>query len=307
MELAVSGNLQPLKAAFDRYVAFIDASPRTIEAYTRATRQLLEYLIDQGITAPQREDIMAYRDHLKATGHKPTTVQNYLTAARLFFTWTEREGIYPNVADHVKGPRLDKGHKKDELTPQQCKDILASIDTGDLQGLRDYAMIALMMTGGLRCVEVSRANKGDMRPSGGHTVLYVQGKGHEERTESVKVDPSVEAAIRAYFKARGACDDDAPLFASTSNNNRGKRITTRTVSGIVKNRMRAAGYDSERLTAHSLRHTAVTTALLAGATLEEAQQFARHESVTTTMVYAHHLDKAKNRCATLIAKAILGD
>ncbi len=60
--------------------------------------------------------------------------------------------------------------------------------------------------------------------------------------------------------------------------------------------MRAAGFDSERLTAHSLRHTAITQALLAGSPLQEVQQFARHSSINTTQVYAHNLDRLQGSC-----------
>jgi integrase len=66
----------------------------------------------------------------------------------------------------------------------------------------------------------------------------------------------------------------------------------------------AAGYDSSRLTAHSLRHTAVTLSLLGGKSLQEVQQFARHTNIATTQIYAHNLDRAKNNCEEVVAKAI---
>ena len=72
-------------------------------------------------------------------------------------------------------------------------------------------------------------------------------------------------------------------------------MSTRSISGICKAAMGEAGYNSSRLTAHSLRHTDVTLALLNGIGLEETMEFARHANIATTMIYAHHLDKAKNR------------
>jgi integrase/recombinase XerD len=290
--------------AFSRYVAFLDASPKTVETYTRATRQLLAYFSLKGIQQPTREDILAFRDELTATGHKPSTVQNYIVAARLFFAWLEQEGLYPNIAAHLKGAKLDKAHKKDYLTSKQVKAVLNDIERDTLTGKRDYAILVLMITGGLRTIEVSRANIEDLRTLGDDSVLYVQGKGHTEKTDFVKLDAHVEAAIRDYLKARSAADLKEPLFTSTSNNSRGGRLSTRTVSGIVKERMQEAGYDSDKLTAHSLRHTAVTLSLLAGKPLEEVQQFARHANMQTTLIYAHSLDKAKNTCSSAIAKAI---
>lgn len=291
---------------FTRFLAYLDSSLKTVETYTRALRQLFNYFSLNGIRQPTRGDILAFRDELKASGHKPTTIQSYITATKLFFKWTAQEGLYPNIAEHLKGAKLNRDHKKDYLTSRQIKEVLDSIERDTLKGLRDYAILTLMITGGLRAIEVVRADVGDIRTVGDFTALYVQGKGREEKTEYIKISPQVEKAIWAYLTARGEKDEKAPLFSSTSNNNRGVRLTTRSVSGIVKTRLQQAGYNSPRLTAHSLRHTAVTLSLLAGKDIAEVQQFARHANIATTMIYNHALDKAKNGCSEAITQAILG-
>ena len=288
---------------FNSFIEYLDASPKTVETYTRAVRQFFKYIYENGINQPTREDVIAYREYLKDT-HKPTTVQNYIVSVRIFFQWTEQKGLYPNVAEHIKGAKLDKNHKKDYLTSRQVKKVLETAKEESLQGLRDYAILALMFTGGLRTIEVSRANIEDLRTAGDCEVLYLQGKGHEEKTDYIKLIPEVEDAIRAYLKARGSVDPTEPLFTSTSNNSKGERISTRTVSGIVKTALKNAGYDSDKLTAHSTRHTAVTLALMGGQKLEEVQQFARHKNLATTLIYAHNIDRAKNNCEATIAKAI---
>lgn len=288
---------------FKSFIDYLDASPKTVETYTRAIRQFFKYIYENGITQPTRDTVLAYREWLKET-HKPTTVQNYIVAVRLFFKWTEQENLYPNVADHVKGAKLDKNHKKDYLTSRQVKKVLETAREDNIQGLRDYAILALMFTGGLRTIEVSRANVEDLRTAGDNEVLYLQGKGHEEKTDYIKLMPEVEDAIRAYLKARGTAEPTEPLFTSTSNNSKGNRMSTRTISGIVKKALVNAGYDSDKLTAHSTRHTAVTLALMGGQKLEEVQQFARHKNLATTLIYAHNIDRAKNNCEATIAKAI---
>ena len=289
---------------FERFINYLDASPKTVETYKKALRQFFNYIGVHGIRQPQREDVLAFRDDLKASGLKPTTVQNYITATRIFFKWTAQEGLYPNIAEHVKGAKLDKNHKKDYLTSRQAKEVLAGVQTDSEEGLRNYAILSLMVTGGLRTIEVSRADVGDLRTVGENTVLFVQGKGREEKTEYIKISAPVEKAIRSYLKARDLTTEEQPLFTSTSNNSRGKRITTRTVSSIVKTALKNAGYDSARLTAHSLRHTAITLALLAGREITEVQQFARHANLNTTMIYNHALDQAKNGCSDAITNAI---
>ena len=71
----------------------------------------------------------------------------------------------------------------------------------------------------------------------------------------------------------------------------------------MKGAMKAAGYDSKRLTAHSLRHTDATTALQKGASLRDVQQVLRHTSITVTQVYLHELDRLNNNAEDLNAAA----
>ena len=197
---------------------------------------------------------------------------------------------------------------------------MESVERDNLKGLRDYAILTLMFTGGLRTIEVSRADISDLRVVGDTTVLFVQGKGKEEKTDFVKIPFQVEKAIRDYLKVRKTSDVNEPLFSSTSNNNYGRRLSTRSISGMVKQRLKMAGYNSDRLSAHSFRHTAVTPvsythldvykrqavtlSLLGGQSLQEVQQFARHVNITTTQIYAHNLERAQSKCEEVIAGAI---
>ena len=292
-----------LSDIYNSYADFLDASPRTIQTYTGNIRQFIKWTQENGIQKPTRQDILTYREELKERC-KPSTVQNYITALRLFFSWTAQVGIYPNIAEHIKGAKLDPAHKKDYLNASQVQAVLNNIDTQTARGKRDYSIIALMVTGGLRDIEVSRANIEDLKTLGNNTILYLQGKGREERTEYIKVVPEVEQPLREYLKTRQNAKDAQPLFTSLSNNSKGERLTPKSISSIVKERFINAGYNSERLTAHSLRHSAVTLSLIGGLPLEEVQQFARHKNISTTQIYAHNLERAKNRSEDTIAGSI---
>lgn len=285
-----------------RFLEYLDASEKTVQTYTRALRQFFKFLYENNITQPQRTDVLAFRDNLKDKGRKPTTIKSYIVAVRLFFQWTNQEDLYPNIAEKIKGAKLDQAHKKDYLTVDQIKDVLNNIDTSTLTGARDYAIILLMVTGGLRTIEVSRADMDDMRNVGNSPALYIQGKGREEKTEYVKLPLQVFKAIGRYREMLEKQYD--VLFVSTSNNNKGQRLTTRSISGIVKKRLKEAGYTSNRLTAHSLRHTAGTLNLMNGGTLEETQQLLRHSNINTTMIYLHHLERENNQSEKRIADAL---
>ena len=288
---------------FDAFINYLDAKPKTVETYTKSLRAFFRWLAERSISNPQFVDVKNYRDDLLTT-YKPSTVQAYIFIVRRFFEWSESAGLYPNIAGKLKGATLSREPKKDYLTSSQVKAVLSGIEKDDLRGLRDKAIVSLMVACGLRDIEVARANVEDLRALGDNTVLFIQGKGRDERAEFVIVPETVERSIRRYLKARGEAQGAEALFTSLSNNSRGQRMTTRSISGIVKAAMRAAGFDSERLTAHSLRHTAVTLALLNGATVQEAQQFARHKSIATTQIYAHNLEAMKNPCSSYVAKTI---
>ncbi len=291
---------------YGRWLSFVGKSQKTQETYTRAIKQFAKYVEANGITAPHLEDIRAYKDRLIADGKKPTTVNAYLIAVKLFFQWTASEGLYPDVASRVEKVKLDDNFKHDYLTSRQAGKLLKSVNKDSEGGLRDYAIIALMVTCGLRTIEVVRANVEDMRTAGDSMALYLQGKGHTERTEYVKLPEPVEDAIRQYLSIRGNTQGNAPLFTSVAHRNSGERMTTKSVSRIAKESLETAHLKTDRITAHSLRHTAAVINLTNGGTLEETQSLLRHKSESTTRIYSHLVERQNNNSEYRIAKAIFG-
>ena len=292
----------PLSIEFYHWFCeYLDVSPRTAEAYRRHIGYFMEWLQREGITHPQRADIVAYRDNLTATGHKPTTVAAYLAALKHFFKWLRWQRFYPDITENVKSPKLSTSHSKDFLTPPQVRKVLAGIDRETLQGKRDYAVFLLCLSTGLRVIEVHRANIEDIGTAGGYPALFVQGKGRADKNEYVRLASQTELAIRDYLREREETNPTAPLFASTSNNSTGGRLSTRSISAIIKTAMQQAGFDSDRLTAHSLRHTAAVSNLDAGGTESETQALLRHTSPVTTQIYSRALDRAKNRSEQRLA------
>lgn len=289
---------------FRRFISFCDVKPQSLKAYTVALQRLFAFFQENGIRNPDTDDIIRFKAMLEAR-YTPCTVSLYMTACRLFFRWTAQRGYYANIADHVKGAKINRRHKKDALTTAQVKAVFNSIPRSTLAGKRDYAIFATMTACGLRDIEVSRANIEDLRTGNDCTVLFIHGKGRDEK-EPVAILPEVENAIRDYLTARSETDRSAPLFTSVSNNSTGARLTTRSISRIVKSHLQSAGYNSDRLTAHSLRHTAITLSLLAGNTIQETQAFARHSDIATTAIYAHNIEEmtVRTQCGKSIAAAI---
>jgi len=284
-----------------------DVSPSSRESYRKGLKRLLEWLKGQGVTNPSRETILSYKESLINEGLSSFSISAYIVAVRKFFNWLEATRGLPNIAKGIKGAKRVRGFRKDPLTIEQVRELLDSIDKSSIRGLRDYALINLLIRTGLRTIEIIRANVDDIRQEGGEALFYIQGKGRDEKDEFVLLTGETLKPIYEYLKARRSAKAGEPLFSSLSNRNSGERLTTRTVRRIVKQRLRTIGIESDRLTAHSLRHTAITLSLKAGATIQEAQALARHTNINTTLIYAQNIDRIKQAPERKIDALISGN
>ena len=289
--IVVQGAQMPTfnKALFERFIDYTDRKDTTVKGYVTCIRQFVKWLDLNGITQPERENIKAYRDYLSGSDLATGTQAQYLRAVKHFFKWTAAEGLYPNVADNIHGAKIRHDiHKKDALQREDVAQIADTIDTSDEQGKRLYAMYLLTVVCGLRTIELHRADVGDLKTVGGTTYLYLQGKGHDDKDAPVLLIPEVKTAIDDYLQVRTVkAIAKSPLFTSTSNRSKGGRIATTTISTMLKDMLVKAGYDSDRLTAHSLRHTSGTGAHKAGLDLYSVQHLMRHCDPATSEIYIH--------------------
>lgn len=294
----------------DRWLQFAGVSENSEKTYRKSLKQLFAFFAANDVRNPSREDLQSWLASLKAEGKSPSTINLYLSAAKLFFRWLHVEGfIEKNIADHMKGVKPSRGHKKDVLDTDQCKTLVDSVEVrgkNDVQGLRDRAILSLLVTAGLRTVEVVRADVGDIRFERGKKFLYVQGKGRSDRDEKVLLSKQTVKAIDEYLRARGTIKSNEPLFVSTSRRNKGARLDTQTISRLVKRQLRAIGFDSPRFTAHSLRHSVATNLIFEGVELPTVQQVLRHSSISTTLIYADAWKRHNNISEQILADKIFG-
>lgn len=242
---------------------------------------------------------------------KPNTIAQYLRSVCQFFRWTASNGLYPDIAANIHAPKVKHDiHRKDALTVEEVQTIEKSIslrtseklikaetakkDTAGRiqrtteQGKRLYAMYLLAVNAGLRTIELARANIKDIEVKGGCAWLYVWGKGHTEPDAKKPLAPEVKTAIDDYLKSRkDNPKGTSPLFVATGNRSGGKRLATTTISTMLKKAMQEAGFDSERLTAHSLRHTAGTNVQELTGNIYLTQRYMRHSNPSTTEIYLH--------------------
>lgn len=277
---------------FNRFIEYTDVKETTLKGYITCIRHFTKWLNNQGITNPQREDIKAYKKYLDYSNYTAGTKAQYLRAVKHFFKWTASENIYPNITDNIKTARTKHDNtKKEAFEESDIKTILNSIDTASEKGKRNYAIILLAVTCGLRIIEMQRANIEDIQTIKGQKVLYIQGKGHDSKDDYKKLIPAVAEAIENYLQIRQPYKKNSPLFAGAGNRSRGERLTIPSISRTIKEVFINAGYNSKKLTAHSLRHTSNTLLFKSGADLYQVQKHARHQDPKTTEIYLHILDK----------------
>lgn len=294
----VNYEISKIRNNFDEFLSkwllYLEIKESSEYTYKMALKQFLEYLFNYHITSPTKTDILNYKKYLEKKEFKPKTISLYLIVVRQFFKFLEEENIYENIAAKVKTVKDGGEFGRDNLTDVQAKKLLESIDRSTLKGKRDFAIVALMLTTGLRTIEVVRANVGDKRNLGNSIVLYIQGKGRNSKDDFVKLSEPVINAIEEYLDARKDRKSSSPLFSSLSNQSRNKRIFVKSISRLISQLLTKAGLKTDRITAHSLRHTAATMNLIHGGTIDSTQQFLRHKSINTTLKYSHHLEKIKN-------------
>lgn len=307
METAIIREQQALQASGNNiedvitaFISQLDCKESSRKLYTRTIKQFFAWVQRTGrsINALTRVDILNYRDGLidgstttDGKAKSSLTAAAYLTSVKLFYVWAEAVKLYPNIAAGVKLPKREKRFEKEPLTNEQAAALLSS--TAETNSLRNTAIVNLLLRTGLRTIEVVRANIEDLQTKAGTHVLYVQGKGHTSKDNFVILSPKCYAAVAAYLSTREDKSPEAPLFTCDSNNNKGGRMTTRTISAIAKENLKSIGLDSRSYTAHSLRHTCACSLLEETGDLHLVQMTLRHSNPATTQIYTYHTDERR--------------
>jgi len=281
-----------LSQIVDNFINSQDVKPSSKALYTRTLKQYFNWITKEELELSQitRIELLQYKQNLLDSGLSPLTVGSYITVVRKFYEYAEANKIYPNVAKGIKTPKRKQQFKKQPLLPDQATALLSYYKD---KALRDYAIVNLLLRTGLRTIEVIRANVEDITFKGSQRVLLVQGKGRDERDNFVLLTDKAYQPIAEYLATRGNVNNSEPLFTSTSNNSKGERLSTRTISKIAKEGLKAIGLDERSFTAHSLRHTTAVNILRAGGSLETAQFTLRHSNPATTQIYTATLNEER--------------
>jgi site-specific recombinase XerD len=272
-----------------RFVEFFTANIRNLNtrmAYARAISGLLDWCDERGIELRQIQPVTVAAYIEQHQGSKPT-VKQHLAAIRMLFDYLVTGQIIPmNPASSVRGPKfVVKRGKTLVLTSKEARELLDSIDTSTVVGLRDRALIGTMVYTFARVSAVIGMEVEDYYQNGRRCWIRLHEKGGKRH--DVPAHHKAEAYIDAYIGAAGIADQKkSPLFRSINKH----RQLTKTpmhrvdVFRMIKKRAEQAGLSSDAC-CHTFRATGITAYLENGGTIENAQAIAAHESPRTTKLY----------------------
>jgi site-specific recombinase XerD len=283
-----------------RFIDFFTANirnPNTRAAYAVAVRGFFRWLEARGV-----RDLGTIRTHhvsayveLLTRSYKAPTVKQHLAAIRMLFDWLiVGQVVDNNPAAPVRGPKhVVKKGKTPILDGDEARQLLASIDTSTVVGLRDRALIALLIYSFARVSAALHMNVEDYYPQGKRWWVRLHEKGGKQH--EMPAHHLLEAYIDTYVTAAGiGAEKASPLFRTLGGRGRKqlgvKRMSRQDARRMIVRRARQAGIITA-LGCHTLRATGITVYLLNGGLLEYAQQMAAHESARTTKLYDRRNDK----------------
>jgi site-specific recombinase XerD len=272
-----------------RFIDFFTANIRnkhTRRAYYNAVTQFFDWIDGRGLTSLEQITPFIVAAYIEQhPGEKPS-VKQHLAAIRMLFDWLVVGQVMPtNPATSVRGPKyvVTKG-KTPVLDAEQARELLASVDTSDLIGLRDRALIGVMVFTFARVSAVTGLKVEDYYQNGKRWYLRFHEKGGKHH--EVQANRAAEEYLDAYLEAAGLwAEKKAQLFQSIKQGElTGNGLAQQDVYRMIQRRALAAGTEIH-INCHTWRGTGLTAYLSNGGALETAQKIAGHSSPRTTKLY----------------------
>jgi len=284
-------------------------SPHTRRVYASAWRQFLAS-VDVDVSEVQRRHVLAYRDELAARGLSPATVNLRLSAISSFYDYAVKVGLRTdNPVTGIQRPPVDAYGNATWLEAGQDVALVASIATDSEIGLRDRAIILLLLVRGFRVAEVASLRIDALQRSGRRASVTYKRKGGKVRTVTL---PAVAAdAIDAYLSSRGN-PGAGPLFVATEAGREAAAylghevsaadaLSVRAIHAMIRSRCNAVFGRGHGISPHSLRHTAATMADAAGVSIGGISDLLGHASPGITSRYLHAVSGAGDAAADVLA------
>ena len=289
-------------------------STRTRRAYGADLAAFAAWCAPRGldVLSARRVQVDLHITGMLDAGAAASTVARRLSALSSFYRFaTVHDLRVDNPVVGVRRPTVDPDHTRTVgLTRDEARALVAAADADPgPQRARSAALVRLLLHNGLRVDELTAADITDLgtrpgtstgRPA--HRVLGIVRKGG--RAATVALAPATVEVLEAYLQQRAAATevDRARLVGPLLATRTGGRLTQKAVWELVRRLARAGGVEAwAELSPHSLRHTAITLALDAGAAIRDVQDFAGHRDPRTTRRYDHTRDSLERSAAYTVA------
>jgi len=268
-------------ADFLRHLRERNASAHTIKAYSGDLANFAAYAGSRGWKSIDHIAIRGFLSQLYEKGLGKTSVARSLAAVRSLYRWLAREGVVEqNPAKLVATPKLAKKLPRVPTIEEMNSVLDGQMPDAAAFPERDRLMLELLYGCGIRNSELTGINLDDIRLSA--EAILIRGKGKKERY--VPFGDSVKSALAAYLPARQVMLAQTRNPAALLINQRGGRLTTRSVGRIIKKIAVAKGLSPD-VHPHTLRHAFGTHMLEEGADLRAIQELLGHERLATTQRY----------------------
>lgn len=260
-------------------------SKKTIINYEKDLELFNTYLKENKITDIKNIDyntIRKYLSHLHEKKYLSSSISRKISTLRSFFKYNLKENkITNNPMTLISNPKKEKKLPK-YLNYEEMEKLLNSIDTSELEGIRNKLIIELLYSTGIRVSELVNIKIKDIRIK--ENQINILGKGNKERI--VLFGEKAKEMIKIYLNAykeyfKGNILNDYLLI-----NKKGKQLTTNKIELIVKDVLKKSSLKLN-ISPHTLRHTFATHMLDSGADLKSVQELLGHENLKTTAIYTH--------------------
>lgn len=282
-----------------------DIKEQSRNSYRGNLNQFFRYLNIQKVDVrhPRKANVITFKSNLLTSGKSESTINFYLTTVKQFYTWTELNGIYQNIAAGVHYPKKYTGHRKKYLKPEQVKELLSTMPRQSISDFRNFAIVNLMLRTGIRRIEINRMNVSDIFEKNGLYFMKLQRKGRNFKDQTLGITEKAVNPVYEYLSLRNSAKDEEPLFINHSHHQPNARLNENTISVLIKDSLKAIGINDPTITGHSLRHTFAITAIRAQITIPDLQKTLGHRNSQTTDLYLTAIDE-ETRTNNNVGKAI---
>lgn len=273
--LRVVENREKAKQLFE----LLDVAETTRQEYKKRIDLFLDFLMGKELNF---NSFLEFKKYLASRVDLAVSSKNkYLITAKIFLNELNRQGIIPvDITKNIKVFKSDRKHKKEGLSEEEVAILIKELQQlkNNQKNSRLKAVLAFLLLQGLRQCEIVRLNIEDVDLANNRT--FIKGKGSDDK-EAINLHPQTVQVLKNYLKINKIAD--GALFVSQSNNNRLKRLTTRSLRKMVKDFFNKVGIEKST---HGTRHFFISQLIKNyKGDLLEVSRYSRHKSIEMLQVY----------------------